>query len=246
MTFGRRQVEIAVAEDLGAFGAHDAIVAVDVIRATTTLATALALGRRCYPAGSLHAAFELAGRLDEPLLAGEIAGAMPNGFELNNSPSAIARREDLNRPLVLLTTSGTRLLASARPTQDVSAACLRNWSAEAERLVAYGCRHVALVGAATRGEFREEDQLCCAWIAARLLEDGFAAADAVTADLVARWSEAPAAAATGGHSADYLRRSGQLDDLEFVLEHVDDLDLTFTFDGVEVVATRSAFARRAA
>ena len=47
-------------------------------------------------------------------------------------------------------------------------ACLRNYSA----LIAYLAAHhpmVAVIGAGSRGEFREEDQLCCAWIAEGLL-----------------------------------------------------------------------------
>ena len=40
-----------------------AIVAIDVIRATTTAATAAALGRRVYPIPSLEAALPLAARL---------------------------------------------------------------------------------------------------------------------------------------------------------------------------------------
>jgi 2-phosphosulfolactate phosphatase len=204
------------------------------------------MGRPCYPVGSADAAFSLARRLREPLLAGEVGGAMPDGFDLNNSPAGIARRDDVDRPLVLLSTSGTRLLASALPTETVFAACLRNWSAEAERLIACDCLRVALVGAATRGEFRDEDQLCCAWIATRLLDHGFAPADAATAALVERWIDAPAARIADGHSADYLRRSGQLDDLDFVLEHVDDLELTLSFDGLEVIATPAGFVEHAA
>jgi 2-phosphosulfolactate phosphatase len=204
------------------------------------------MGRRCYPVGSVDAAARLARRLGEPLLAGEIGGVMPDGFDLNNSPSDIALRDDVHRPLVLLTTSGTRLLASALPTQTVFAACLRNWTAEAERLLASGCVRVALVGAATRGEFRDEDEICCAWIAARLLGEGFEPADAATAATVERWIDAPAAQIADGHSADYLRRSGQLDDLDFVLEHIDDLDLTLRFDGLEVISSRAGSIERAA
>jgi hypothetical protein len=35
---------------------------------------------------------------------------------------------------------------------------------------------------------------------------------------------------------EYLRRSGQLDDLEFVLDHIDDLDTVFAVEGQEIVA----------
>jgi 2-phosphosulfolactate phosphatase len=231
----RRQVAVACADDLDGFGGADAVVVVDVIRATTTLATAIARGRRCYPVGSVEDALTLADGLTAPVLAGELGGVTPNGFELNNSPSAFAARDDVERPLVLLTTSGTRLLASAGPGQSVFAACLRNWSAEVDWLAASGFRDIALVGAATRGRFRREDQLCCAWIAAGLLDRGFEAADPFTLYVVERWREVPVATVADGESAAYLRRSGQLADLEFVIEHVGDLDMTMRLEGFEVI-----------
>src|SRR5438105_494055 len=51
-----------------------AVVAVDVIRATTMAVTAAALGRVCYPVDCLDAALRLARLLQYPLLAGEING----------------------------------------------------------------------------------------------------------------------------------------------------------------------------
>jgi 2-phosphosulfolactate phosphatase len=230
-----REVVAACAADLSAFDGFDAIVVIDVIRATTTLATALATGRRCFPVGSVEDALALAQRLEAPLLAGEVGGVMPDGFELNNSPAALAARDDVERPLILLTTSGTRVIASARSNQAVFAASLRNLSAEVERLVQSGCDQVALVGARTRGEFRREDQLCCGWLGASLIERGFRSGDAETAAVVERWAGADVSTIADGHSAGYLRRSGQLADLDYVLDHVDDLDLTFAFDGLEVI-----------
>jgi 2-phosphosulfolactate phosphatase len=242
----RRQVAVSCANDLSGFDGTDAIVVIDVIRATTTLATAIAAGRRCYPVGSVDDALRLARGLTAPVLAGELGGVMPSGFELNNSPSAFASRDDVERPLVLLTTSGTRLLASAAPAQSVFAACLRNWSAAVERLAASGSRDIALVGAATRGRFRREDQLCCAWIASGLLDRGFQAADAFTLEVVERWRGMPVTAVDGGESAAYLRRSGQLADLDYVIEHVDDLDLTMRLEGFEIIPGALELVRQAA
>jgi len=47
-----------------------AIVAIDVIRATTTAVTAVCLGRRCFPVPSIEHALPIAARLDQPLLVG--------------------------------------------------------------------------------------------------------------------------------------------------------------------------------
>src|ERR1017187_2000053 len=79
-----------------------AIVAVDVIRATTTIATAVSLGRRCFPVASREAAWGLSAGLHNPLLAGELGGVVPAGFEMDNSPAELAQRTDNSRPLILL------------------------------------------------------------------------------------------------------------------------------------------------
>jgi 2-phosphosulfolactate phosphatase len=215
--------------------ASGAIVAVDVLRATTTAVTAVALGRRCFPVATLDEAVELSRELDGALLGGELGGHMPYGFELTNSPVAITGRSDVERPLILLSSSGTRLLRHAHAVADtVYVTSLRNVGASADA-VAAARAPVAIVAAATRGEFREEDQFCCARIAARLADDGFELADADTAELVERWHGRPVAEITVSKSVAYLADTDQLHDLEFVLEHVDDLRLSFRMDRGEVV-----------
>jgi 2-phosphosulfolactate phosphatase len=211
-----------------------AVVVIDVVRATTTAITAVALGRRCLPVASLDTARWLAGRLADPLLIGEIDGIMPNGFDINNSPAALLKRTDLHRPAVLLSSSGTRLLQSAGSCEAVFLACLRNFSCLATHLASCFA-DVAVIGAGTRGEFREEDQMCCAWIANRLFEFGYRAGNEATADVAERWRGCRPDAWTRGKSAAYLRRSQQLDDLEFILGHIDDLQAVFTLRDGEVV-----------
>jgi len=233
-------------DDPPAYRSTHAIVAIDVFRATTTLVTAAAGGRRCYPVASIEAAHALAGRLSRPLLAGELGGSMPYGFDANNSPAEFAFREDIERPAIMLSTSGTRLLTSSRGAPAVFAACLRNWSAQVERLADGEHPRVALLGAGTRGEFREEDQLCCAWIGEGLIAHGFRAATEETTRVIERWRGAPVSALAHGPSATYLRRTGQIADLEFVLRHVDDLDMTFVLDGEELITEERRRARRSA
>jgi 2-phosphosulfolactate phosphatase len=211
-----------------------AIVAVDVIRATTTAVTGVSLGRRCFPAGDIEQAVPLAARLDRPLLVGEIGGNMPYGFDLTNSPAALARIEDVSRPMILLSTSGTRLVCESRGAEDVYVACLRNFTAQASRLAGAHDR-VALLGAGARGEFREEDQLCCAWIGDLLLDAGYEPADDRTGEIVERWRGVDVGAIEESNSVRYLADTGQLADFEFVVAHVDDLDTTFALRGEEIV-----------
>jgi 2-phosphosulfolactate phosphatase len=167
------------------------------------------------------------------LLVGELGGHRPEGFHVQNSPSAIEARDDPERPAVLLSTSGTRLLHEATSAGAVYAACLRNLTAQVVHLAAHHS-HVAVIGAGSKGEFREEDQLACARVAAGLLDMGYRARDARTLEIVERWQGAPVEACAVGPSAEYLQRTGQADDLEFVVTHIDDLNGVFLFEEGEL------------
>lgn len=227
-----------LADSAASYRANHAIVAVDVIRATTTAATAISLGFRCFPVPSLEHAVPLAGRLERPLLVGELGGNTPYGFDLTNSPAQLTQVTERERPIILLSSSGTRLIFEARTAEAAYVACLRNYRSLAYHI---GAQHerVAVIGAGTRGEFREEDQLCCAWIAALLVGQGFTPANESTASMIERWRDQPVERIVESKSVAYLRDSGQVADLDFVLGHVDDLDEVYVMDGDELVrATR--------
>ncbi|HET7230267.1 MAG TPA: 2-phosphosulfolactate phosphatase [Longimicrobium sp.] len=228
------------------YGRGWAVVCVDVIRATTTAVTAAARGIRCFPVPTLDAAAAVASVLDRPLLCGELGGNMPFGFDLTNSPARVDALGDEGRPLVLLSSSGTQLVHNAaRSGADaVYVACLRNWGAMASHLFALHPR-VAVIGAGTRGEFREEDQRCCALVGAALAAAGHQPASELTRDTLARWHRAPVTGWLQSRSVDYLRRSGQLADLDFILAHLNDLTMVFAVEDGEVVARHPVSGRPA-
>lgn len=203
------------------YGRDYAVVAVDVIRATTSAVTLAALGWKTYVAGTLDHALELASGLDDPLLVGELGGNMPEGFHMNNSPAELEERCEFHRPVVLLSTSGTRLVHEASGAAAVYMACFRNYSYTAAYLAGQ-FENIAVIGAGSRGEFREEDQMGCAWIAGQLVEAGYRPADDRTSEIIECWRGVPPAACWLGNSAAYLRRSGQARDLDYILKHIDD------------------------
>lgn len=215
--------------------ADHALIVVDVIRATTTAVTAVAAGRSCYPIASLGMAMPLAAELEHPLLVGEVGGYMPRGFDLTNSPAAVAARSDVWRPMILLSSSGTRLMHRASRASATYVAALRNLSATVRHV---GARHsaVAVLGAGTRGVFREEDEACCAWIAEGLLAYGFEPGNADTEGALSRWSGRPRDGWLGSPSVRYLRGTNQVADLSFILAHDDDLDCAFAISEGQVVA----------
>jgi 2-phosphosulfolactate phosphatase len=201
-----------------------AIVAIDVIRATTTATTAVSLGRKVFPAQTTDEAFRIASALEEPLLVGELGGNMPVGFDLTNSPAQMAKRTDVYRPMVLVSSSGTQLMLNAAGAEAVYIACFRNLSAVVRHLTG---RHskIAVIGAGTRNQFRREDQMACAWIAERLVGSGYVPETELTSLYISRWSGQSTEVVRSGRSAAYLRQSGQEVDLEFVLSHFDDLEV---------------------
>jgi 2-phosphosulfolactate phosphatase len=215
-----------------------AIVAVDVIRATTTATTALHLGREVHVARDSDEAFIIAEDLINPLLVGEMGGNVPYGFHLSNSPVLVSALTSVpagrftadDRPIILVSSSGTNLIMNAAGSEAVYAACLRNFTAVA-RYIAGRHDKVAVIGAGTRGVFRREDQLLCSWLSGCLVTAGYSSESDHTAEMIARWENADVEAIRVGRSAEYLRESGQVHDLEFVLHHVDDLDVVPMLNG---------------
>lgn len=213
-----------------------AIVVVDIIRASTMAVTAAAAGRRTVLAATPADALDKRRQLRDAILAGEVRGTMPPGFDMNNSPADLMDMGEDERPLVLVSTSGVALMLAAAPARlGAQVASLRNIAAVVRDLE----RHpgpIAIIGAGSRGEFRMEDQLGCAWIAERLTKSAHRPADSRTAGIIARWRGLPTTVIDGGNSVAYLRRTNQLRDRDFIVSRVDDLDLVCPIEGDEVRA----------
>ena len=79
----------------------------------------------------------------------------------------------------------------------------------------------------------------CAWVAEKLLDAGYLSETQRTSDLVTRWHNARAGEIRSGKSADYLNRSGQQEDLEFILDHIDDLDTVPSLVNGELISASS-------
>jgi 2-phosphosulfolactate phosphatase len=92
---------------------HAIVVIIDVLRATSTIATALYNGAKCViPVDSVAKCIEL-GRQIDGITAGERDGMIAEGLEHGNSPFEYSREFIGGRTLVLTTTNGTKLLHMA-------------------------------------------------------------------------------------------------------------------------------------
>lgn len=215
-----------------------AIVVVDVFRFTTTIATALNLGRRVYPVQNTDQAFVKGATLENPILVGEMGGNMPYDFDMTNSPAEIAARtnesQQTHRPIVIVSSSGSQLLLNAHGSEEVLVACLRNYSAVAQYTAERHAR-IAVLGAGTHGQFRREDQLGCVRVAEQLISLGFTPETEETTALISEWSDQDMETLRHGRSGVYLERTGQSQDIEFTLNHIDDLPIVPALVNDEVV-----------
>ncbi|WP_419163695.1 2-phosphosulfolactate phosphatase [Candidatus Palauibacter sp.] len=213
-----------------------ATVVIDVIRATTSITTALAAGAdRVIPALTVSEAREAATRTEGSLLCGERQGLPPEGFDLGNAPGDFDPATVAGRTLVFTTTNGTAAIERARGEGGegpLRLGCFRNVRAVARRVAADaapGGRGLAIVCAGRRGRVSMDDAWCAGHLAGRLvhavagvgLTDGARAAQALSAELGPPTAAALARTAAGRalHGigrADDLSACAALDDLEVV------------------------------
>jgi 2-phosphosulfolactate phosphatase len=187
------------------FGEAEQIVAIDVLRATSVIVTALAHGARgVVPVDSVEAARKAATRHERPFLGGERANRRIEGFDAGNSPSEYVGAGMTGATVILATTNGTRALAAAAqlPGRSVSAAAFFNVHAIVNHLAAGG-GDVLLLCAGTDGRFSLEDALCAGAIAHRLQARGSALDDEALAAAelyAARKHDLPDFIARGSHA----------------------------------------------
>lgn len=167
---------------------HDRVaVVVDVLRAASTIATAIHNGARAVlPARSTEEALRIANSIgrDGVVLCGERGGVRIDGFELGNSPAEFTAGAVAGRTLVMTTTNGTRALAEAAGARRVYVAALVNAGAVAEKL-AEAEGDLLIVCAGRDGQVSVEDALCAGTlvgaVVARRGEDEIALGDGAIA-----------------------------------------------------------------
>ena len=140
-------------------GAHVAVV--DVLRATTTIAMALANGAAgVIPVAEPEDAIALGNRLgrDRVLLCGEREAMRIAGFDLDNSPASFTEAALAGKTVLITTTNGTRALHAVANAASVRTAALVNRTAVADAL-AHEDGDVVIVCAGDANGFALEDAL---------------------------------------------------------------------------------------
>jgi 2-phosphosulfolactate phosphatase len=141
-------------------------IVVDVLRATSTIAEALASGHsRVLCCSEVEEAEALRAELGDGLLAGERKCVRIPGFDRGNSPSEFTAGD--GETVILTTTNGTRaLVTAAARCERVYAASLLNLGAVVAAAREAG-DDVAVFCAGVKGEFAMDD----AYVAGRIVEE---------------------------------------------------------------------------
>jgi 2-phosphosulfolactate phosphatase len=156
-------------------------VVVDVLRATSTIAQALASGyRRVLCCAEIEDALALRAQIPDSLVGGERKAVQVEGFDVGASPREFL--EPRAETLILSTTNGTRaILETAERCEEVVLGSLLNLDAVAR---ASAEREAVIVCAGFQGAFALDDAYCAGRIVQ--LVDSERTDAAIGAELIAR------------------------------------------------------------
>lgn len=146
-------------------------VIIDILRASSTIATALLNGASCViPCGSADEARQIhqASPIDSVLLGGERGGVLIAGFDCGNSPTEYPTSRVSGKTIAFTTTNGTKALLKSAAAETILIGAFVNRQAVVDRLYA-DQRAVHLVCAGTDGEITGEDVLFAGAVVETLL-----------------------------------------------------------------------------
>lgn len=150
----------------------DCAIAVDVLRATTTMATALNAGAEAVQVFSdMEKLMQVSEEwpAEKRLRAGERGGSKVAGCDLGNSPLDCTPERMQGRRLFISTTNGTRALQRVQDASVVLAAAFINRQAVVNYLISQKPETIWIVGSGWEGSYSLEDTACAGALADSLL-----------------------------------------------------------------------------
>ena len=140
------------------------VAVIDVLRASTTVAVALANGARTVvPVEDVDEAITRAKQFDpgQVLTAGERKMLPIAGFDMGNSPLDFSESKVGGCTVIITTTNGTRALMGLSGARDIAVASYVNHAAVSAMLrAAARSTDISIVCAGTEGHFSLEDAAC--------------------------------------------------------------------------------------
>lgn len=147
------------------------VVVIDVLRASTTIITAIHNGARgIIPAKSLEDATEMVSKLgmDDVLLCAEREMERVEGCDLGNSPAEYTRERVEGRLLVLSTSNGSRAIVASQSARKVIVGGYVNAGRVVDEIAEGDSVVIACAG--HHGGFSLEDTACAGFLLHRLSE----------------------------------------------------------------------------
>ena len=151
----------------------DCAVVIDVLRATTTIATALDAGAEAVQAFSNIEDLMRQSDLwlkEKRIRAGERGGQKVEGFDMGNSPLDCTPQIVKDKRLFLTTTNGTRALQRVAKCPQVITAAQINRLAAVNYVLETHPETVWMVGSGWQGDYSVEDTACAGAIAQSILQ----------------------------------------------------------------------------
>ncbi len=149
-------------------------IVIDVLRASTTIACAIANGcDEVIPTTTVEEAVEIsrAYAKGDYLLCGERRGEKIDGFDLGNSPSEYTEERVKGKKIIITTSNGTGAIRAAKGADAVIVGSLWNLTAVCERAASFG-KDVLIVCSGEGRRFTLEDCVCAGMIADALASAG--------------------------------------------------------------------------
>ena len=216
------------------------VIVIDVLRASSTIAAALASGARAVvPVPDMAEAGKLASNLDPSsfLLGGERGGEKIEGYHLGNSPLEYSQKRVGDRIIVFNTTNGTVAISQAREAEHLVVGSFLN----AQRVVDFVLEKgldVAVICAGWRNRVALEDTLCAGLILSRLWHDAEPALRTDTAHIAfTQYQNDKSTLLTAlrrCNHAQWLTSRGYAEDVEYCLQ-IDKLPVLPYFDDSRLV-----------
>lgn len=147
-----------------------AVVAIDVLRATSAICTAFEHGvKEVIPVSTIEEAKSYQAR--GFMVAAERGGEVVEGFDFGNSPYSYMMPELKGKTVVITTTNGTRAINTAAKDHKVYIGSFINLQVVIDKLLAEP-EDVLLLASGWQGKFNLEDSICAGAIADALLLSG--------------------------------------------------------------------------
>lgn len=188
-------------------------VVFDVLRATSSMITALANGaKEIFPAKTIEEAFALKEEVPDAVLGGERHGERINGFDIGNNPFEYASLRD--RRIISTTTNGTIALRACENGGRVLVGALLNIAALQREIVKSAPGEILLVCAGTFDTFAMEDAIAAGLLAAEFPDAELSDAACATV-AAARQFASPLAGLRAARNGRALTAKGWDDQIEW-------------------------------